>query len=59
MKSSPSDNIYDVFYRTKSGRGMIAKNVAVKNATAAIEKIKKEMRTSKSFDKVVTVFKIR
>lgn len=46
---------YNVVYLTKSGRGMVAKNIMAKNEEEAKEKLEKQMRASTSFDKVVMV----
>lgn len=51
-------NRYDVFYRTKSGRGMVAHNITATSDKAARAKLKKQMRASSSFDKIVTVIKL-
>ncbi len=51
-------NFYDVIYKTKSGRGMVAKRVEAKTDKAAKAKVKKEMRASKSFSHIVTTFKL-
>jgi hypothetical protein len=58
MAEQKIKNYYDVAYKTKSGRMMVAKRVAGKTAKEAMEKVKKEMKTSTSFDKVVTAIKI-
>jgi hypothetical protein len=49
---------FDIVYTTKSGRGMVAKNVVAKNQTEAKQKLKKEMQKSTSFDKIITVIEI-
>jgi len=49
---------YDVAYRTKTGRMMVAKRVCANTSKEAQRKIKKEMRASKSFDKVITTIKL-
>lgn len=49
---------FDIVYRTKSGRGMVAKNIVAKNQTEAKQKLKKEMQKSTSFDKIITVIEI-
>jgi DNA repair protein RadC len=46
---------FNVFYTTKSGRLMVALKVMAKTENEAKEKIVKQMRSSSTFDKVVTV----
>jgi len=48
-------NSYNVIYSTKSGRTMVAKNIMATNKAEAEAKLKKEMRASNTFDKVVMV----
>lgn len=43
---------YDVVYTTKSGRGMIAKDIQAYTKAGAMEIVKKQMTKSTSFDKV-------
>jgi len=50
-------NSYNVIYSTKSGRTMVAKNIMATNKEEAEAKLKKEMRASNTFDKVVMVNK--
>lgn len=50
------NNIYDVVYRTKSGRVMVAKAIEAKDAKSAKKKLKKQMQASSSFDKVISAF---
>jgi len=52
------DNYYDVVYKTKSGRAMVAKRIAAKTAKAAKSKLKTSMRASSSFKSVVTAIKL-
>lgn len=58
VKSNQQLNSYDVVYKTKSGRAMVAKKVEAKTANAAKAKVKSEMRASTSFDKVVMAIKL-
>jgi hypothetical protein len=51
-------NYYDVIYKTKSGRAMVAKRVEAKSSTEAKSKIKNQMRASYTFDKVITTIKL-
>lgn len=51
-------NLYDVAYKTKSGRLMVSKRVSAYTAKGAKALVKKEMKASTSFDRVVTAFKI-
>ena len=57
-KKKCSNNTYDVAYRTTSGRLMVAKRVQACTAEAAKTKLKREMRASKTFDKVITTIKL-
>ena len=50
-------NFYDIAYKTKSGRMMIASRIEAKTGKAAKAKLKKQMRASNSFDKIVTTIK--
>lgn len=52
------ENEYDVIYKTKSGRAMVAKKIKAKTAELAKSKVKREMRASSSFDKVVMAIKL-
>ena len=52
------DNYYDVVYKTKSGRGMIAKRVSAKTAKAAKAKVKRDMSSSATFKNIVTAIKL-
>lgn len=52
------NNYYDVVYKTKSGRVMIAKRIAEKKATLAINKVKRQMKASSTFDKVIMAIKL-
>lgn len=52
------NNLYDVVYKTKSGRAMIAKNISAKNVSEAKTKVKQQMRLSSSFNGVVTAIKL-
>lgn len=45
---------FDVVYTTKSGKTMIAKRVEAVSAQDAKDKLKKQMKASTTFDKVVT-----
>lgn len=58
MAKQQFDNLYDIAYKTKSGRLMVAKRIAAKTAEEAKKKLKKEMRLSSSFDSIVTVIKL-
>jgi hypothetical protein len=58
MSNKKESNFYDVVYRTKSGRGMIAKRIEAKNAEDAKRIVKKQMRASSSFDKCTAAYKI-
>ncbi len=51
-------NIYDVVYKTKSGRAMIAKRIEAKTAKAAKAKVKRQMAASATFKNVVTAIKL-
>lgn len=51
-------NYYDVAYKTKNGRMMVATRVEAKTAQAAMQKVKKEMEKSNSFEKVITAIKL-
>lgn len=53
-----TNNFYDIAYKTKSGRMMIAKRVEGKTSNDAKAKLKKQMRSSTSFDKIVTAIKL-
>lgn len=57
MAKQKPNNIYDVVYKTKSGRVMVQHGVEAKTMKAAKDKIKQNMRASSSFDKVVLVIK--
>jgi hypothetical protein len=52
------ENHYDIAYKTKSGRMMVAKNISGINANAAKAKLKKQMRKSSSFDSIITAVKV-
>lgn len=43
---------FDVVYKTKSGRAMVAKRIMAKDEDEAKEKIEKQMRNSNTFEKV-------
>ena len=58
MAKSKFDKFYDVVYTTKSGRTMVATRTPAKNAEEAKRKIKKQMRASSTFKKVVTAIKV-
>ncbi len=58
MSKNQLEKYYDVVYKTKSGRAMVAKRISGKNANEAKLKIKKEMRASSSFDKIITAIKL-
>lgn len=49
---------YDVIYLTKSGRGMVSKRIAAKTDREAKAIVKKQMRASKTFKKVVMAIKL-
>jgi hypothetical protein len=49
------DKPFNVIYKTKSGRGMVASNIMAKNEKEAEEKLKKQMRASSTFDSVIMV----
>ena len=51
-------NYYDVVYKTKSGRLMVAKRIEASTAKVAKSKLKKQMRKSTSFKSIVTTVKI-
>jgi hypothetical protein len=57
MAKQKPNNIYDVVYRTKSGRTMVTHGIEAKTMKAAAAKLKQNMRASSSFDKVVLVIK--
>lgn len=57
-KKAKCVNTYDVVYKTKSGRLMVAKKVCGDNANDAKKNLQKEMRASDSFDKVITATKL-
>lgn len=46
---------YDVFYSTKGGGSMVAKNIEASSEEEAKEKLTKQMRASSSFDKPISV----
>jgi hypothetical protein len=46
------DKPFDVAYKTKSGKGMVALRIMAKNEEEAKQKLIKQMRSSDSFDKV-------
>jgi hypothetical protein len=46
---------YDVFYSTKGGGSMVAKNIEASSEEEAKEKLTKQMRASSSFDKPIAV----
>ena len=58
MAKAILNNFYDVIYKTKSGRAMVAKRVEAKTANAAKLKIKSEMKASSTFDKIVMTIKL-
>ena len=58
MSKQKFDNYYDIAYKTKSGRMMVAKRIAAKTSKEAKEKLKKEMRASSSFDGIITAIKL-
>ena len=53
------DNVYDVIYRVKSGRCVVVHNVSAKTDKEAKAKIKKEMKASSTFDKIVMAIKMK
>ena len=58
MTKQKFDNYYDIAYKTKGGRMMVAKRIAAKTSKEAKEKLKKQMRASSTFDGIVTVIKL-
>lgn len=56
--SKKPTNYYDVIYKTKSGRGMVAKRIAATSQVAAMKKVKSEMRASTSFKNCVMAIKL-
>ena len=59
MKKPPKfDSYYDIVYRTKSGRAMVQKRFPGKTADLAKQKFIKSMRSSDTFEKVITIFKL-
>ena len=58
MAKAILNNFYDIIYKTKSGRAMVAKRVEAKTANAAKLKIKSEMKASSTFDKIVMTIKL-
>ncbi len=52
------ENYYDVVYKTKSGRAMVAKRIPAKTAKAAKALVKKQNIASTSFKNVVTTIKV-
>jgi len=58
MSKQKFNNYYDVAYKTKSGRLMVARRVAAKTAKEAKQKVKTEMRASSSFGGIVTATKL-
>ena len=51
------DNFYDVIYSTKRGVTMIAKRVPAPTEAKAKAKVRKEMRASTTFKKILMVVK--
>jgi hypothetical protein len=51
-------NYYDIAYKTKGGRLMVAKRVKGKNDSDARRNLKREMRASKTFRNIVSVIKL-
>lgn len=56
-KTKPT-NFYDVVYKTKSGRAYVAKRIEAASAVIAKAKVKKQMRASSSFDKIIMAIKL-
>lgn len=52
------ENFYDIAYKTKGGRMMVAKRVAGKTAEEAKRRLQKEMKASSSFDGIVLAIKL-
>jgi hypothetical protein len=50
------DKPFDVAYKTKSGRSMVALRIMAKNEEEAKQKLIKQMRSSDSFDKVYLAY---
>jgi hypothetical protein len=50
------DKPFDVAYKTKSGKGMVALRIMAKNEEEAKQKLIKQMRSSDSFDKVYLAY---
>jgi len=53
------DRCFDVVYKTTSGRAVIAKRVSAKSKTAAMAKIKREMKASSTFKRVLMAIELR
>lgn len=51
-------NVYDVVYRTTSGRAMVAKRIEAPTAEAAKAKVTKQMKASSTFQSVTMAIKI-
>lgn len=58
MKITKHNNFYDVTYKTKSGRLMVAKRIAGQTENQAKELLKKKMRASETFDSVISAIKL-
>lgn len=58
MSKPKFDNYYDVVYKTIYGRARVVKRVPAKTSNEAKEKVKKQMKSSKTFDGIVTVVKL-
>ncbi|PSJ72346.1 hypothetical protein C7N43_34605 [Sphingobacteriales bacterium UPWRP_1] len=58
MPKQKFTNLYDVIYKTKSGRVMVAGRIEAKTANEAKAKLKKEMRASSTFDKPIMAIMI-
>lgn len=58
MTKQKLGNYYDIAYRTKSGRLMVARRIEAKTAKKAESKLKTQMKVSSSFDGIVTTIKL-
>jgi hypothetical protein len=50
-------NIYNVAFSTKNGSSYVANNIEASSEAEAISKLEKQMRASKTYDKVISVSK--
>ena len=51
-------NFYDVIYKTKAGRAMVAKRIEAETDKEAKKILKKQMRASATFGSVISTIKL-